>query len=120
MDPAEMEGNVRRETVAFTDSDEDLCMKKYLDVSKSANDYPEAFVHAIRYSAVKSLLTSSSRSSLSYSNSRYSFKSDSETYLRHQIFNHTFSRLSKTCSSTQANINWPTNNLVTRYCAKRK
>ena len=42
----------------LTDSDDDF--EKLRNVSKSVDDYPEAFVHAIRNSTVKSLLTTSS------------------------------------------------------------
>ena len=43
----------------LTDSDEDD-LKRFRTETKIVDDYPEAFVHAIRYSAVKSLLTTSS------------------------------------------------------------
>ena len=61
-----------RESVMFTDSDDDLDFKKLLKASKSTDDYPEAFIHAIRNSTARNLLTASSTCSphLSYSDSK--------------------------------------------------
>lgn len=55
-----MDPNVTRESVMITESDEELTKFAFLpNVSKNAKDYPEAFVEAIRNSAVKSILTTS-------------------------------------------------------------
>jgi hypothetical protein len=44
----------------ITDSDEEDFKLRFRRERKSVNDYPEAFVDAVRYSAAKSLLTTSS------------------------------------------------------------
>ena len=70
-----MDVNVTRESVMFTESDDLLIdFAKFRKVSKSAEEYPEAFVEAIRNSAVKSRLSTSSSCSprSSYTDSKSS------------------------------------------------
>lgn len=52
--------NETRELAMSTDSDDELDFMKQRNIPKNSANFPEAFVHAIRHSTVRSLLTTSS------------------------------------------------------------